>query len=1180
MLVAKQLPLLTIMPCREGGLVRYIPTIFLSGIAIFSQPAAAADALKFGKPPEWVVPQAIPAPDGKSPNSPMSLLLTDQQVHFEPGKTIAYSEVAMKLQTPEGLAAGNISLPWNPATDTITVNKLVIRRGTQVIDVLGSGQTFTTMRRETNLELAMLDGVLTANIQPEGLQRGDIIDLAVTIEHADPVFGNHVESNFMEWNRAPIELAHLRLDWPDTLPLKVQTKGFPASPTEHGGHKVIEITARDLEPVIPPKNAPMRFSVARLGEATDYASWADLATAVAPLYRKAEAIPASGPLHDEVEKIRTSTADPKIRAAKALRLVQDRIRYLALAMGNGGYVPADAEITWSRRFGDCKAKTALLLGILHSLGIEAEPILVNAFAGDAIAERLPMVGLFNHVLVRAHVAGKIYFLDGTRTEDSDLDSIRVPYFDWGLPLLPDAKLIAMVPPALDQPSTDTKLVIDATKGVRAEVGVTAERILYGDQAVDFNTNLGALTDAQRADYFDEYWKTIYDFVTPGPTTATFNAIKRTLSLSMTGTGKLDWTTGYFHLPDTTLGFSPSYERPPGPSQDAPVSVSYPAFTHDMVTVRFPPGFFGKRPSGVTPTTDETLAGVEYRMTATNTSGLGADTLSVQSSERSLAPEISYADAVAATQRLRELSDQDVATPLPRYYRPTKADLDSWLTEKTTTVDGFLARGNALMDARRYDDAVHDFTRAIELDPKSVSAFSDRALAYLWKNNIPAAEKDIAAAKAQHMELAVLWRAQALLADQKGDTSGEINLYTQSLKDEPENSFALVHRALAFADAKQFDRADQDLRAVETALGSTDETLLYHAQIAAKREDFQSAIDLYTKALAKYPGDSQLLNGRASAFHSLHQDDRALSDSAAALAVTPSLVGARLLRANIFRDRGDLRQTLAEADALAAQNADSDYAQVGAGRIYAAVGAADKALKCFDRAIAIQPAAYIFLNRAAVRSRLDFAAQLADIEAAQALEPESRDVLAEKALLLLRQGKYSEALASYDAALKDNADSMPETSAERAVALFKAGRIAEANQAFQKLESNSNDASTWRSLCWTKASNGVLLDSALQDCRQALKLDPTNSEYLGSLGFVLMRLGRLDEALEAYNSGIAKSVGPFLMMGRALVRAQKGDRSRAIRDHEAAKKLDPAIDERFAIFGLKFEEAAGSAIRGH
>src|SRR5206468_8803423 len=120
------------------------------------------DELKFGKPPAWVAPQPIPAEVAGSPDAPLALLLTDQQTRLDPGKLAIYSELAMKIQKPEGLAAGNISIPWDPATDTVTVNKLEIHRGSQVIEVLAGGQKFITLRRESGLEAAMLDGRLTA----------------------------------------------------------------------------------------------------------------------------------------------------------------------------------------------------------------------------------------------------------------------------------------------------------------------------------------------------------------------------------------------------------------------------------------------------------------------------------------------------------------------------------------------------------------------------------------------------------------------------------------------------------------------------------------------------------------------------------------------------------------------------------------------------------------------------------------------------------------------------------------------------------------------------------------------------------------------------------------------------------------------------------------------------------
>ncbi len=80
-------------------------------------------------------------------------------------------------------------------------------------------------------------------------------------------------------------------------------------------------------------------------------------------------------------------------------------------------MPARADETWQRRFGDCKGKTVLLLALLKELGIQAEPALVSLGGGDGLDERLPSLGAFNHVIVRATIGGKVYWLDGTRTGD-------------------------------------------------------------------------------------------------------------------------------------------------------------------------------------------------------------------------------------------------------------------------------------------------------------------------------------------------------------------------------------------------------------------------------------------------------------------------------------------------------------------------------------------------------------------------------------------------------------------------------------------------------------------------------------------------------------------------------------------------------------------------------------------
>lgn len=766
--------------------MRTIILLFASTAIAMSTASQAADQLRYGKAPEWVAPQVVPASNNKSPNAPAVILLADQQIRFEPGKAISYGEIAMKIQTPEGLSAGNISLPWNPATDTLTINKLEIHRGKQVIDVLASGQTFTTMRRESNLELATLDGVLTANIQPDGLQQGDIIDLATTTEHVDPVLGNHVEATFAQWEHHPIGLAHARIEWPSSLGVNVRMSGgLPqVSPVERNGRKFVEMTARDVEPDIAPKGAPARFSLGRLGEATDFATFSDIAKLMIPLFRQAETIPASGPLHDEVEKIRTATLDPRQRAILALQLVQQRVRYVALLMGQGSYVPTKAETTWSQRFGDCKAKTALLLGILHSLGIDAQPILVQSRFGDALGERLPLLSYFDHVLVRAEIAGKTYYLDGTRIGDMNLSDIEVPNFRWGLPLVSQARLVPMLPVPHEIADNLVTIDVDARAGALSPAKVTVTETLHGDAAVATDVMYSRATEEQQRQVLTGAAKIYFDTFDMQSSAEKFDREHRNLSLQMTGTTQLHWKDGWYFVPASSLGYKPDFDRPAGPLHDAPLSVSYPVFRRSLVLLHLPPGFAAQQKLPVP--VHETLAGVEYSRTAS----VKGDDLTIETSERTIAPEISYKEAIAAAPRVKALNDEDVYLKLVATYRPTQKDVSALGSENPTSADEYLRRGNFYFESGKFDEAIADFTNVLSIEPKNVFALADRALSRVFKREYASAEADISAATAIDPTNAVTFRARGLEAELQRKFPAAIGYYSKSLLSDPKNPFAL------------------------------------------------------------------------------------------------------------------------------------------------------------------------------------------------------------------------------------------------------------------------------------------------------------------------------------------------------------------------------------------------------
>ena len=1265
-------------------------------------PAHAADTLKFGPAPSWVIPQKIPDKSTGAANAPAALLLTDEQVQLEPGRMTSFAEIAVKLQSPDGLSAGNIAFPWNPAFDSVTVNKLHIIRGGKVIDVLGAGQTFTVARRETNLDAATLDGTLTAALQPEDLQLGDVVDFAMTIEHSDPTLKTHVEGDFAQWNALPIELGHVRLSWPAGMtPVLRQSGDLPAARQflDDGRH-VFEMTAQALEPPIPPKSAPMRYRIGRLGELSDFQSWAQLADLFEPLFQSAAVIPPSGPLRDELESIRKQAHSPKERAELALQLVENRVRYVALAMGTGGLVPASAETTWSRRFGDCKAKTALLLGLLHELGIEAEPVLADVPLGDSVAGRLPMAEDFDHAIVRAHIGGKSYWLDGTRTGDTDPDEIQVPDFGWVLPLTANAALVHLVPPPLEKPSQERHVDIDATAGLFAPAAVSITETYRGDTAVAFNSLYSSLSDEQRDQALREEAKGFFDTFTLGSSSVQFEKTKRELTLTIKGTAKLNWEDSWFDVPTSSIGYDPDFDRAAGPNHDVPFNVSYPSFAKDVAIVHLPRGVAAQEK--LSEPVHSMVAGIEYARTET----LDGDAITVESSAQSLQPEIAYKDAIAAAAQLKALSEKDVYLRVSGAYTATDADMVELSRAKPETSYYYFIRGQGLLARDKEHEALANLNSGLALDPKNAWALIKRAGIYLHDQQVAEAESDLKAAEAidpSGSDLAVAWgdlalakgdvatavteydkalikdpnsawahtrragarlqlgktndaisdlnaalaseprnvgalsfRAELLAAKeewdlaekdidealkidpenaaalaakanikmQRKDYAGAEQLVTQALQRDPNSSFArgmqaqllkrsggegqaiqmldqavanapgesgpILNRASAYLTAKNYDAADKDVAAALKINPADARALHMKGSIALARGDYKAAIDALTQDLDKFPSDSSALSERAEAYRQLRDLDLALADTDVALKaglVSPEL---RLLRINILVQKGDLANTVLEADQLVKENPASDFALVAAGKTYAALGMRQKAMESFDRALAIKPYAYIYINRSQVRPYADIAGKLADLDKALALDPNNESVLAVKASLLSDHGRSTEALPLFDKAIATSLDGSY-LQLGRAVALQRAGRTAEAKRVFDSELAKAKTAPDLNRLCWTKAVNGVLLDSALQNCRDALRLDPGYKDATDSLAMVLLKLGDLKQALIEYNKAFAANSGAEALMGRAIVRARLGDAAGAQADALAARRLRPDIDDTFAEYGLKFDQ---------
>jgi len=706
-----------------------------------------------------------------------------------------------------------------------------------------------------------------------------------------------------------------------------------------------------------------------------------------------------------------------------------------------------------------------------------------------------MIGLFDHVLVRATIGGRTYWLDGTRTGDGSLDRLTIPNYGWGLPLTQTgAALVRMVPPPLDAPSQTMSIRLDASGGITAPAPAHAELVLEHDDAVAMNITVASLDADARDRALRGFWHSQLDFVDITSVSAAFDPRIGEERLVMDGVAHMDWSSGYYETDQMTVGFKPDFLRDPRSDQDAPYATAYPYFTRAIETILLPPGF-GATAASARSDLDQTVAGMEYHRHAS----LQGNNFVIEKTERSLVPEWPAKDAAAASTILHQIADKTVILYKPSGYRPTAQEGQASTSATPTTAPGFIERAGALLNQNRLDDAIADFSQAIALDPKNVLALSGRGMAYVLKGDQASASRDVDAASAIDPKNLIVLKARALIAYSKGDYAGAIAAYGAVLAIDPKDSFSIGNRAKAEAAVRDFDAA--------------------------------------------------------------------LRDAAAALKGNPQWVEMHLVRLNILKSQGKTEETLAEADALAAYPGDS-YAQVSAANTYAALGKTTLAMQAYDRALAIKPEAYVYLNRAETRPKSDLAGKRTDLDAALALDPKYAPALAAKARLLQEQGDSATAIASLSKAL-EAAPADLELLLERGMAYAKTGDRARAEVDFTAARAHAPQAGQLNYMCWEKATAGVALESALADCDAALAKSPGVPAFLDSRAFVMLRLGRLDEAIAEYTRAIHKAPRQAASLyGRGVAWSRKGDKAQAAADQAVAMKIDANVRTQFEGYGVR------------
>ncbi|HWC66215.1 MAG TPA: DUF3857 domain-containing protein, partial [Thermoanaerobaculia bacterium] len=359
--------------------------------------AAAAAARAGASTPDWIsraAREAVPPSLLATHPAPDSAVLWSQQiVTAVSGSTKLFRREAVRILTTAGVGAGTFS-------ETYDDDSKVAIEGAWSVHADGTEEELK-LRDVVSAQLAdpeYFTDTYRLWFRPPRLAPGDTAAFALSRKSR-----RDVDQWILPLQRdVPVEGQEVVVDlpagWRHRWRLTAAPDGYAGPLSGEGSNRASyrfgPQRAVPAEASAPPEaDRIAKLEIAVLppaGTSSDraFASWDDVA---AWLEKKSASARGDAPA-----SLRIPGSDP---VGDAARWVQDRVRYVALEVGEGGYAARPPALVAQRLFGDCKDKAFLTIALLRRAGIEAYPVLALPREFGSVDPDFPTPAAFNHLIV-------------------------------------------------------------------------------------------------------------------------------------------------------------------------------------------------------------------------------------------------------------------------------------------------------------------------------------------------------------------------------------------------------------------------------------------------------------------------------------------------------------------------------------------------------------------------------------------------------------------------------------------------------------------------------------------------------------------------------------------------------------------------------------------------------------
>ncbi len=437
---------------------RSAASLFAAIIALFTlSVGSSAQVLPWdgpfpaGEPSAILKSAASVAPPSKH-NS--VLLLHEEKFTFDAaGRRVQSQHLVVRVLTAAGVDEWSsmqaVYEPWHEERPRLNARVITADAAVHILEQKTVSEA--AVHAESN-DLYSDDRVVRAPLP--AVAPGSVVEEETVFTDTKPMFEAGVfHKVYFGW-RMPVAKSRLLIDVPENAPLKYELKLLPAVSIQkknNSGRLQVSFENGPLEgvedgepdrPTDTPNWPQIGFSIAR--------SWGDVASS----YSKEVDAKIDGAQVKPFVDIALQNKDRVKIADSLIEQLHKNVRYTGIEFGESALIPHLPSETLSRKYGDCKDKSALLVAMLRGAGIPAYLALLSAGPGQDISREIPGMGDFDHAIVYAPGTPDLW-IDATA---KFLRAGELPSGDqgrWSLVVRPETTTLLLTP---ELPSSSSRQV--------------------------------------------------------------------------------------------------------------------------------------------------------------------------------------------------------------------------------------------------------------------------------------------------------------------------------------------------------------------------------------------------------------------------------------------------------------------------------------------------------------------------------------------------------------------------------------------------------------------------------------------------------------------------------------------------------------------------------------------------